>query len=254
MPTIPPSSPTDLAGRIAIVTGAASGIGESIAHTLAARGAIVACVDRSPRATGVATELEGEGHIAVTADLADPRSAADAVEQVVSTLGTPHILVNCAGIAIIEPALDFPAEGWQAILNVNLSAAFYLSQAAGRHMVPAGYGRIVNIASQAASVALEGHAAYCAAKAGLVGVSRVLALEWARSGVTVNCVSPTIVETPMGVEAWSGEKGRAARAAIPVGRFAKPAEVAELVAFLATDAAAMITGEDVRIDGGYVIA
>jgi NAD(P)-dependent dehydrogenase (short-subunit alcohol dehydrogenase family) len=121
-------------------------------------------------------------------------------------------------------------------------------------MVPAGFGRVVNIASQAALVALPDHAAYAASKAGLVGLTRVLALEWARSGVTVNAVSPTIVETPMAVMAWSGEKGERARADIPVGRFATPDEVASLVLYLAGRDAAMITGENVVLDGGYTIA
>lgn len=129
-----------------------------------------------------------------------------------------------------------------------------MAQAAARVMVPSGYGRIINIASQAAIVALPDHAAYAASKAGILGLTRVLALEWARSGVTVNAISPTIVETPMAVMAWSGEKGERARADIPVGRFAKPEEVASLVAYLASADAGMVTGENVVLDGGYSIA
>jgi 2-deoxy-D-gluconate 3-dehydrogenase len=128
-----------------------------------------------------------------------------------------------------------------------------MAQAAGRTMLEAGYGRIVNISSQAAVVGLEQHAAYSASKAGILGFTRVLAMEWARRGVTVNAVSPTIVETPLGHEVWAGEKGEQARNAIPVGRFATPEEVAALIAFLCTDSAAMITGENVVIDGGFTV-
>jgi len=118
-------------------------------------------------------------------------------------------------------------------------------------MLEGGYGRIVNLASQAAVVGLEGHAAYCASKAGVLGLTRVLSMEWAGRGVTVNAVSPTVVETPLGKEIWAGEKGEKAKAAIPVGRFATPEEVASLIAYLCSDVAGMITGDNVLIDGGY---
>jgi 2-deoxy-D-gluconate 3-dehydrogenase len=152
---------------------------------------------------------------------------------------------------LLDPATDVPAERWKATLDVNLSASFFMAQAAGRIMLEAGYGRIINLASQAAVVGLDQHAAYCASKAAIVGLTRVLSLEWAPRGITVNAVSPTVVETPLGKAAWAGEKGERAKAQIPVGRFAQPDEVAQLIAFLASDAAAMITGQNVLIDGGF---
>jgi D-threitol dehydrogenase (NAD+) len=120
-------------------------------------------------------------------------------------------------------------------------------------MLAAGYGRIVNLASQAASVALPEHVAYCASKAGVLGLTRVLALEWGPRGVTVNAMSPTVVMTDLGRAVWAGEKGEAAKAAIPTGRFAEPEEIAGLAVYLASEAAAMVNGADYRIDGGFTI-
>ncbi|GAA0430098.1 GolD/DthD family dehydrogenase [Leifsonia naganoensis] len=239
---------------IIIVTGAASGIGNTVARHFAERGALVAGVDLSDKVKSAMAELPGTGHLAFAHDLTDPEAATGIVDAIVRAVGAPTILVNSAGVALNQPALEVTASRWRATLDVNLSASFYMAQAAARVMVPSGYGRIINIASQAAIVALPDHAAYAASKAGILGLTRVLALEWARSGVTVNAISPTIVETPMAVMAWSGEKGERARADIPVGRFAKPEEVASLVAYLASADAGMVTGENVVLDGGYSIA
>ena len=139
-------------------------------------------------------------------------------------------------------------ERWQLTLDINLSGTFYMAQAAGRVMLEAGYGRVINLASQAAVVGFDQHGAYCASKAAVVGMTHVLSLEWARHGVTVNAVSPTVVETPLGKAAWAGEKGEKAKREIPVGRFAQPEEVAALIAFLAGDDAAMITGSNYLIN------
>lgn len=238
-------------GKTAVVTGAASGIGYTVAQHFAERGARVVGVDLADSVTGLMADLPGSGHHGIVKDLTAPTAAAEVFEEVVGTAGTPHILVNSAGIALLDPATDVPAERWKATLDVNLSASFCMAQAAGRMMLEAGYGRIINLASQAAVVGLDQHAAYCASKAAIVGFTRVLSLEWAPRGITVNAVSPTVVETPLGKAAWAGEKGERAKAQIPVGRFAQPDEVAELIAFLASDAAAMITGQNVLIDGGF---
>jgi len=235
---------------VVVVTGAASGIGYSVAHHFASRGARVAGVDLSDRVADLMAELPGGPHVGIARDLTDPTAASAVVDQVVGTLGTPTVLVNSAGIALLDAAVDVPADRWDATLAVNLSASFFMAQAAGRRMIEAGHGRIINLASQAAVIGLADHAAYAASKAAIVGLTHVLSKEWAPHGVTVNAVSPTVVETPLGKAAWAGEKGERAKAEIPVGRFAQPEEVAELIAYLASPAAGMVSGTNVLLDGG----
>lgn len=237
--------------KVAVVTGAASGIGYTVAHHFAERGARVVGVDLNERVGELVAELPGSGHHGIVKNLSDPAAAGEAIAETVETVGVPHILVNSAGIVLLDPAVDVPADHWQTTLDVNLSGTFYMAQAAGRVMLEAGYGRIINLASQAGVIGLDQHAAYCASKAAVIGLTRVLSLEWARRGVTVNAVSPTVVETPLGKAAWAGERGEKAKQEIPVGRFAQPEEVAALVAFLAGEDAAMITGSNVLIDGGF---
>lgn len=238
-------------GRIAVVTGAASGIGYTVAHHLAERGARIVGVDLNERIGELVAELPGARHHGIVKNLTDPAAAGQAIAETVETVGVPHILVNSAGLALLDPALEVTPDRWQLTLDVNLSGTFYMAQAAGRVMLEAGYGRIINLASQAAIIGLDQHAAYCASKAAIVGLTHVLSLEWARRGVTVNAVSPTVVETPLGKAAWAGETGEKARRDIPVGRFAQPGEVAALIAFLAGEDAAMITGANYLIDGGF---
>ena len=128
-----------------------------------------------------------------------------------------------------------------------------MAQAVGRLMIAQGSGRIINLASQAGSVAIEEHVAYCASKFAVIGMTKTLALEWGRHGITVNSISPTVVMTELGKTAWAGAKGEAAKERIPVGRFAEPEEVAAAAVFLASDAAAMINGADLLVDGGYTV-
>lgn len=264
----------DFSGRTAVVTGGASGIGNAIARALAARGARVAVVDvRADGATSAAADLPRSAgpvttgpdaaadgadaatglHAGFACDVTDADSVARTVADVVRRFGGVDVLVNCAGIAALAPAEDLAAETWAATIDVNLTGTFRVAQAVGRHMLDAGYGRIVNIASQAAHVGIDGHAAYCASKAGVIGLTTVLALEWGGRGVTVNTVSPTVVLTDLGRAAWANENGIRHQDEIPTGRFATPDEIAAAVLFLAGESSAMVNGADLRVDGGFTI-
>lgn len=242
-----------LEGRRALVTGGASGIGAAICAAYAARGARVAVVDLDGAAAERAATGLGDGSVGIACDVSDP----DAVERAVATvdehLGGVDVLVNSAGVAILDAAETLSTRAWATTLAVNLTGTFLVSRAVGRRMLAAGHGRIVNLCSQAGTVALDRHAAYSASKAGVLGLTRSLALEWGGRGVTVNALSPTVVLTDLGRAAWENEAGRRHRDEIPVGRFAVPDEIAAAAVFLASDAAAMVNGTDLHVDGGYTI-
>jgi NAD(P)-dependent dehydrogenase (short-subunit alcohol dehydrogenase family) len=242
----------DFSGKTVLVTGAANGIGLSIAQLFAERGARLALFDKSPQVVEVAGNFKAEAR-GLELDIADDAAAARAVASVVSDFGRIDVLINNAGIGGVFPAESTAAADWRRIVDVNLSGQYFVAREVGRHMLECGGGRIVMMASQAALVALDGHAAYSASKAGVLGMMRVMALEWAGRGVTVNAISPTVVETRMAVIDWSGEKGQRARAEIPVGRFARPREIAFAALYLASEAAAMINGANLVIDGGFTI-
>lgn len=236
-----------------MVTGGASGIGAAIAEAFVAQGAVVAVLDLAGDAARARAAGLGEGCVGYRCDVTDPLSVGDAVAAAAAELGGVEILVNSAGVALLAPAEDLSTQAWDATLAVNLTGAFHMCQAVGRIMLAQGRGTVINIASQAASVALPAHAAYCASKFGLVGLTKVLASEWAGRGVTANTISPTVVLTDLGRTAWAGEKGDLLKAQIPTGRFAEPGEIAACAVFLASDAAAMINGADLVVDGGYTI-
>jgi NAD(P)-dependent dehydrogenase (short-subunit alcohol dehydrogenase family) len=242
-----------LGGKVALVTGGASGIGAEIAGTFAAKGAQVAVVDLREDAANARAEEIGEGSRAFACDVSQPDSVTAATDAVIDAFGRVDVLVNSAGVVMLAPAEDLTVSAWDTTLDVNLKGTFLMCQAVGRHMLRAGRGKIVNLASQAATVALDEHVAYCASKFGVVGLSRVLASEWAGRGVTVNTISPTVVLTELGRKAWAGPKGDAMRDLIPTGRFAYPEEIAATALFLASEAADMINGADIVVDGGYTI-
>lgn len=242
-----------LDGKVALVTGAAAGIGAAIAAAYAAKGARIAVVDldetgAARTAGGLSTESHG-----FQCDVAEPDSVRAAVDAVLAELGRIDILVNSAGVVHLAPAEELPENAWDTTIEVNLKGTFLMCQAVGAWMLRAGGGVIVNMASQAASVALDQHVAYCASKFGVVGMSRVLAAEWGPRGVRVNTISPTVVLTELGRKAWDGPHGDTLKTLIPIGRFAYPDEVAAAAVYLAADASAMVNGADLVIDGGYTI-
>jgi 3-oxoacyl-[acyl-carrier protein] reductase len=245
----------DFSGKVALVTGAGRGIGKAIAGALAGSGAAVAVNDiDTASAERTAGEL-GRGARAFPADVADPGAVARLVDDVVAHYGRLDILVNNAGIEPKAPILELSIDDWQRTLDVNLSAAFYTSQAAGRVMRAAGGGAIVNIASIAGhNIPLPNRASYVASKAGLVGFTRECAREFAAYGIRVNAVCPGVIETEMTAES----RGNAAQvekwlADIPQGRLGQPPDVAGLVLFLCSDGAAYLTGQAINVDGGKVM-
>jgi NAD(P)-dependent dehydrogenase (short-subunit alcohol dehydrogenase family) len=242
----------NLAGQVALVTGGTRGIGLSIATLLAEQGARIVLIDSNPEVVAVAAGI-GTGGIGLTVDVRDSAAVEAAVARVMAETGRIDILVNNVGVGVIAPAVELTTETWDLTMSVNLRATFLFSREVGRHMIAAGYGRIVSLASQAALVALDDHVAYSASKAGVIGMSKVLALEWGTKGITSNTISPTVITTPMGKMTWVGERGDRFRAKIPVGRFGEPEEVAHAVLYLVSAAAGMINGENIVIDGGYTI-
>ena len=231
-----------LAGEVAVVTGAAQGLGAAIADALEAEGVSVARTDLS--ATGAAYEL----------DVTDRGSVERALAEVAERLGEPTILVSNAGINRIGPSETLPEERWQEVIETNLTGTFRCAQAAGARMLSVGRGSIVNVASISAFVGMPGRAAYCAAKAGVVALTRVLAVEWAARGVRVNAVAPGYVGTPMVEQALEAGLLAADELAdrTPFGRVASPAEIADAVVFLASPAARYVTGQTLVVDGGYL--
>lgn len=243
----------DLTGRVAAVTGGASGIGEAVTRYFHAHGATVVVLDlQEDAAKALVADLGSRAH-AVRCDVTDQSSVAAAARAADDATGGVGILVNCAGVVRLAPAEDLDRSDWQLTLDINLTGTFTACQEFGRGMLERGDGRIVNLASQAATVALPEHLAYCASKFGVVGLTKVLASEWGPRGITVNTLSPTVVLTPLGRAAWDNEAGDELKTQIPTGRFAEPEEIAVAAAFLASRGAGMINGADLLVDGGYTI-
>ncbi|MBB3610364.1 SDR family oxidoreductase [Rhizobium sp. BK602] len=243
-----------LTGKVALVTGGASGIGAAISAAFVAKGAKVAVLDiNADVAAAKAAEL-GANARPFVCDVSNPQSVDAAVAAVLAAFGGIDIAVNSAGVVFLAPAEALSLDHWDKTIDINLKGSFLVTQAVGKAMIAAGKGgKIVNLASQAGTVAIEEHVAYCASKFGVIGMSKTFAAEWGKYGIRVNTISPTIVLTELGKKAWAGEKGEAARKRIPAGRFAFPEEIAAAAVFLASAGADMINGADLLVDGGYTI-
>ena len=243
-----------LTGKVALVTGGASGIGSAIASAFAAKGAVVGVIDINEQVAKAKAKELGKGAKAFTCDVSDAAAVDSVVAAALAAFGHVDLLVNSAGVVMLAPAEDLPVDSWTKTIAINLSGTFLMSQAVGRAMIKAGKGgKIINLASQAGTVAIDQHVAYCASKFGVIGVSKVLAAEWGKHGITVNTLSPTVVLTELGKKAWDGPRGEALKKQIPSGRFALPEEIAAAAVFLASNGADMINGADLLIDGGYTI-
>jgi 2-deoxy-D-gluconate 3-dehydrogenase len=243
----------DMTGKVVLVTGGAMGIGEAIATAFAERGARLALADLNPSVSETAARLPGKGHFSVVGDISVIGEPDRIVAAVLQALGRIDVLVNNAGIGLLEPAETMSDETWDRTIAVNLSGAFRMARAAFPALSKSGAGRIISLASQAAVISLDMHAAYSASKAGILGLTHVLAAEWAEFGITANAISPTVVETPLGRRVWSGEIGDALKRKIPTGRFAQPEEIAMAALYLGSGAAGMVTGANLLVDGGYTI-
>lgn len=243
-----------LEGEIAVVTGATKGIGEAVAHALADAGARVAVTSRDPVVTVEIARVLGAAHLGLALDVRSTVSVEAAAAEIESRLGTPTILVNNAGVNRIGAAELISDDDWDAVLDVDLSGVFRCCRAFGTRMLTSGHGAIVNVASVIGTlVGMPGRAPYGAAKAGVVGLTRVLAVEWADRGVRVNALLPGPVRTPMVAEAMASgiidEQEVIDRT--PAGRLAEPEDIAGALVALCDPRNAFVTGQAISVDGGY---
>jgi len=240
----------DLSGKVAMVTGSARGIGREIALRLAEAGATVVVSDVAD-AEPVAEEIRkvGQQSLAVTADVSSASDVASLVAKAVEKFGRIDILVNNAGIARDQLLLRMSDEDWDAVLNVNLKSVFLCSRAVLRHMVRQRWGRIISISSIVGIVGNPGQANYASAKAGIIGFTKTLAREVGSRGITVNAIAPGFIATKMTEQLSEEQKGEMLKR-IPLGFLGTPRDVAEAVAFLASEEARYITGQVLGVDGG----
>jgi 2-hydroxycyclohexanecarboxyl-CoA dehydrogenase len=245
--------------RVAVVTGGASGIGLGVAHGFVADGHRVALIDSNGEAAEAAAEelrRGGATAIAVAADVADRAAVTAGFDHIRRELGPVEILVTSAGIESFTPVLDITAEGWDRIIAINLTGTFTCVQAALPDMLTAGWGRIVTISSQSAQSGAPNMAHYAASKGGVIGLTKALAVELARQGITVNTIPPSLVDTPMARKAEAAGDFPGVDIVgpmVPLGRAGTPADIAAACSFLCSEGGSYITGQLIGVNGGMYI-
>lgn len=244
-----------LTGRVALVTGGNRGLGQAIALGLAEAGADIVCVSRSANDAEIKGQVEGLGRkfVGLQADLAKPDDRVGLVDKAIAALGKVDILVNNAGSGTRFPPEEYPMSDWRELLEVHLISAFDLSQQAGRHMLPRGRGKIINIGSVMSYEAGLNISAYAAAKHGIAGLTKSLAVSWSAQGINVNCIAPGYFETNMSNSLkYHPVRGPQILDRIPAGRWGMPEELKGLAVFLASDASNYMHGSVIPIDGGWL--
>jgi 2-deoxy-D-gluconate 3-dehydrogenase len=248
------TNPFDLTGRIAVVTGANTGIGQGIAVALAQAGADIGLVGRSAaEETEAKVRAAGRRAVQIRADLSTIAPVQDVVDRTLAELGGLDILVNNAGIIRRADAVDFSEEDWDAVVDTNLKSVFFLCQAAGRHMIAQGRGKVINIASMLSFQGGIRVPSYTASKSGLAGLTKLLANEWAAKGVNVNAIAPGYIATNNTVALQADEsRNRQILERIPAGRWGDPADLGGAAVFLASDASNYVNGHILAVDGGWL--
>ncbi|HEY0307542.1 MAG TPA: glucose 1-dehydrogenase [Acidobacteriaceae bacterium] len=246
----------DLTGKCAVVVGGTSGIGLAMAIGLAEAGAdVVASSRRQEQVNETATAIEAKGRksLRVTSDVGDRVSLEKLLAETVKAFGKVDILINCAGKIKREPTLDVTEETWNDIMDTNVTGTLRACQIFGRHMLERGYGRIINIASLNTFVSLKEVTAYATSKAAVGALTKSLAVEWSSKGVLVNAIAPGVFRTALNQKLLDeSERGKELLMRTPMGRFGKTQELVGSAIFLASDAAAFITGEILVVDGGFL--
>jgi NAD(P)-dependent dehydrogenase (short-subunit alcohol dehydrogenase family) len=247
----------DLSGRVALVTGASKGLGKAIALALAGAGADIALYARNRadlEAVKASVEAVGRRAEIFCVDVLDKAQIDENVKATLEAFGHIDVLMNNAGVNVRKPVLELSAEEWDLVIDTNLKAYFLMAQAVVPHMLARGSGKVVNMASILGAVALPSQLAYASSKGGVMQMTKVMALEWAKQGVQVNAIGPTYFETPLVAQLRNDpERYRFIVERTPMGRWGQPDELAGIVIFLASRASDFITGQTIFIDGGWTI-
>ncbi|MSP80994.1 MAG: SDR family oxidoreductase [Rhodospirillales bacterium] len=246
----------DVSGRTVLFAGGAGGLGSALALAFAKRGARAAIADMDEgKAKRLAASLPGPGHFGFGLDVRRDESCKQAVATVLGQFGRLDVLFNCGGVIFLGSSLTLPAEQFEQSMAANTTGVFLMSRAAARAMIDAGGGRIITLASVSSTVANPNYAAYAASKSALIGLTRVLALEYARNNVTVNAIGPAVIRTPMSEKFLEDETyARTALGKIPMGRLGQPEDIIGAAILLASAAGDFITGQTIYVDGGRTLS